>query len=113
MTIWNLFIIALHATGASSVLPVQNATAPGVMYVQQLDAPKGALRLEVKNMDQLEGVAQVTIYDDAYTPLRMIPLALERSSVKHTVVLQQVKDKAARYFQLSAGNQMSAITEIR
>lgn len=112
MIIWNILILALHATGEPSVLHAQKAT-PQTMFVQQLEAPKGALRLELKCFDREEGLAQVTIFDETYTPLRMIPVALEGEICLHTIQLQTLNPKLARYYQVSKGNQLSAITEIK
>ncbi|WP_295123746.1 hypothetical protein [uncultured Chitinophaga sp.] len=113
MTIWNIFIIAMHAIGASETLPVGEGVVPEVIAVQQLEAPKGAIRLQLRNIDRQEGLAQVTVFDESYTPLRMIPVALDGQESLHTIVLQTLDKKTACYFQVTSGNQTSAITEIK
>ena len=113
MTIWNIFIIAMHTIGAPEALPVGEVIVPKAIAVQQLEAPKGAIRLQLKGIDQREGLAQVTVFDESYTPLRMIPVALDGQESLHTIVLQTLNNNTARYFQVSSGNQTSAITLIQ
>lgn len=112
MIIWKIFIIALHTSGVVLPLKEGEGDTPNAIVVQQLEAPKGAVRLQLKNVDRQEGIAQITVFDEAFNPVRMIPVELKGKEGLHTLQLQTLDSKTNYYLQVTAGNQTSDMTVV-